>query len=112
MQFYYSFKNDNTKVHYTHNIIDLWSKAEICIKEINCNSDPTPVNAIENIIKELDCISKSSEGYRYFKDKKNKLLIKENPVINLENLWQIVLKVNSFLDSVESQFYDNFALKK
>ena len=103
---YYSHKRINSKIRLIHEILDLWNEAENYIIEINSNFDTEPVISVRKIIKELDNLSKSSEGYRYSRNKKNIMTIQNNHIINLENLLQIIQNVNTFLDCVEAQFED------
>jgi hypothetical protein len=100
IRIYYDYENINEAVPAHHDIVQLWNIGKKFILDLNKGHDRTPVTTVEGIIKDLESLNRSSEGYRYAFNKKGGRTILVDKTVNIQHLSKLIPKINSFFDAV------------
>jgi hypothetical protein len=102
IRIYYKSENIQRGVPHTHDIVQLWNEGKAFIQKVNDGVEDDTLEAVDSIIRDLETLNRSSEGYR-FAFGRNGESITEKRTINIENLSGLIPRINSFFDGVRMQ---------
>lgn len=97
--------DDSTELKLDHKLHALWKRLRPLVEEIELDADPFPLNAVEEIIAQLDEIDRHSFAFRYPTGKDGApSLPGELSYINIRNFTEVMQRVANFLDAVATSF--------
>lgn len=96
---------DSTELKLDHKLYPLWNRLKPLVAEVWPDADPSPLNAVEEIIAQLDEIDRYSFAFRYPTRKDGAASLPEDLLhINIRNFTEVMQRVANFLEAIATSF--------
>jgi hypothetical protein len=102
---------ENVSEHTHHKIIDLWQKCKKIIKDVWPEGSSDDLDAVDDCLTQFYKVDPTSMSFRYPTDKKGNPIITGIKHINLRNLAEIMERISTFFEGVETGISEYLSLK-
>lgn len=90
------------KVPQHHKIKQLWDNCKTIVQKVWPEGSPDDLDAVEQCLNQFNEIDQTSIGFRYPTDKQGNPTIPEIKHINLRNLAEVMERISSFFEGVDT----------
>lgn len=91
------------KILKSHDLLALWGQTRRTLITFWANSDPTPVNAVESVMRQFHQIDGNGQAFRYSTDKEGETFLADAPrVISLSEMRKVMDGIHSFFDGCQA----------